>query len=253
MSEEVLETYEIFEALNGRKFRYVKMYSPSIVMAWEIFKKDHSGWNKEKLVGIDVHKINIDILKSLKIWDDLSEEVKNEVVNGISLENAVNNGSNVSDSSNNVTKVEQIKEDSIMGRTSKHVGIPNELTCSKCGIKMLIAPSILVVRIEKSGKSVEDFTKDWSCSKCVPPVRGRKPNPELDNYPKQMTCSCGNKVNTNVTYLKAKAEKAGTTIQALIDGFKCQTCAPTKGRHKSVKQEIEPAVDNSAPIVQAEA
>lgn len=140
-----------------------------------------------------------------------------------------------------------------MGRTSKHVGIPNELTCSKCGIKKSIAPSILAVRIEKSGKSVEDFSKDWACSSCVPPVRGRKPNPELANYPKQMTCSCGNKVNTNVTYLKAKAEKAGTTIQALIDGFKCQTCAPTKGRHKSVKQEIEPAVDNSAPVVQAEA
>ena len=91
MSELELKTEEVFEALNGRKFRFIKMYSPNIVMAWEIFKKDPAGWNREKLVGIDVHKININVLKSLKIWDDLSEEVKNRVVNGVNSVDSVNN------------------------------------------------------------------------------------------------------------------------------------------------------------------
>jgi hypothetical protein len=236
MSELESETERVFEALNGRKFRFIKMYSPNIVMVWEILKKDHDGWNREKLVGIDVHKINIDVLKSLKIWDDLSEEVKNRVVNGVNSVDSVNNV--IVNKESNVIN----KEDSIMARTSKHVGVPNQVTCIKCGGKTAIAPSILAVRIEKSGKSIEDFVSNWACAKCVPPVRGRKPNPELANYPKQMTCSCGNKVNTNISYLKIKADKKGVTVKSLIDSFKCQTCEPTKGRHKFEKHLEAPEV-----------
>jgi len=227
VEESTIDEVESFSAL-GRKFKFVKMYSPTIMMVWEVLAKEY-GWNRENLVGIDVHKVDISILKHLGVWEGLSDEVKKEI------ENPVSSASSVSNSVSSVNVNNKKKEEDKMGRKSKHIGIPNELTCGKCGNKTAIAPSILVVRIEKSGKNVEDFISGWACSKCVPAARGRKPNLEFANYPKELTCACGYKIASNISYLKAKAEKTGTTIQALIDGFKCQKCVPTKGRHKSIK------------------
>jgi hypothetical protein len=246
VEESTIDEVESFSAL-GRKFKFVKMYSPTIMMVWEVLAKEY-GWNRENLVGIDVHKVDISILKHLGVWEGLSDEVKKEIENPVSVSSvsSVSSASSVSNSVSSVNVNNKKKEEDKMGRKSKHIGIPNELTCGKCGNKTAIAPSILVVRIEKSGKSVEDFISGWACSKCVPAARGRKPNLEFANYPKELTCACGYKINSNISYLKAKAEKTGTTIQALIDGFKCQKCVPTKGRHKSVK--VTESID-SAPSV----
>ena len=57
----------------------------------------------------------------------------------------------------------------------------------------------------------------------------RTRNPDL---PKTLTCSCGREVNANWTVLNKKADKLGIPAIDLANNYRCQTCAPTKGRKK---------------------
>ena len=135
--------------------------------------------------------------------------------------------------------------------SAKWAKFPRELICQKCSHIQKQHPSMTEKQIVASGKKFQDFIENWLCMKCRPegdkrrgkrkvdPIsgvighRGRVANPEFVGLPKFMTCSCGNKVNTNAHQLKIKALAQGTTILELIKNYKCQVCSPSKkGRHK---------------------
>ena len=217
---------DYFEALNGRKFEYRGMESPTIMKVWEYLRGD-PGAHQGRFGGIDVHDLDIDTLKLLKVWDNLTEDVQKDITGGLSQKTQA---------------VQDHMESMRSGRRKKYVGVPKEIECITCHSKVVVVPSVLVHKVEKireekglSTYSVEDYIGSFVCNKCVPVKRGKKPNPEFANIPKKMKCKCGKEVVVNIYQLKAKAEKMGTTIQKLIEGFVCQSCAPTKHRGRQKK------------------
>jgi len=210
-----------FTAFKGQKFRFVSMASPTLMKAWKL---DYvNGWHEERLGGLDVRQVGVDILKAIKVWDLLSPEVKDEINNGL------------------IQKIEatnNLMEKARLSRKQKYANVPRELTCTKCGKTQAVAPGMLVKKVEKIAAekkaifTVEDYVKIFVCQRCHS-TKGRKANPELANLPKEVVCKCGAKVMVNIYQLNAKAKKKGTTVAELIKGYKCQKCQPARrGRPK---------------------
>lgn len=205
----------------GDKFEFIAMEKPSLMKARKHWSNNGECYSQLGL--LDVHRIDIDILKRHNIWDKIDPKIQKEIENLTVEEQA---------------EVHDHMENMRAKRKSRFANVPKELVCS-CGKKMAIQPSVLVAKVEKMKESkgitytVEEFVKAWACQTCKPVKRGRKASLEFVGLPKKMKCSCGRTVATNPYQLKTKAAKLGTTILELIKGFKCQTCSPSpRGRPK---------------------
>lgn len=221
---------DYFEALD-RKFRFIKMSSPTIMFVAEYVKDNKGwsndvGWHKEVFGGLDVRDVGAEVLKTIKVWPELADEVKKEINDGITKKTQA---------------VHELMAVARKGRKTKYIGVPKDVECIKCHSKVVVVPRLVMAKIDKVCKdekrlyTLTDYIAGFVCRVCAPVKRGKKANPEMANFPKTMKCKCGKEVITNVYYLKAKANKLGTTIQKLIDGFKCQNCEKTKGRPKKKK------------------
>jgi hypothetical protein len=62
-------------------------------------------------------------------------------------------------------------------------------------------------------------------------ARSKKRN-KFKDLPEFLKCKCGRETKANYSYLQKKADKMVVPLQTLIDGYQCQKCNPTKGRHK---------------------
>lgn len=220
----------LFEAKDGRRFRFVRYISPNFLFAWEIMpiSKDWTNQNTAICRKIKVNEVDVDILKALGVWDGLGEDVKAGVVSNVVL-NTVKKGLEEKAINKENRESRRAKYDEIIAN------IPSEVKCSVCNNVVETAPSIIAHKIEKSGESVEDYLKGFKCKRCGPVIRrGRAANPDNALIPKEMVCKCGKIVKVNIYALKAKAEKLGTSVDELIKGFVCQVCVPTKGKPKKV-------------------
>lgn len=229
---------EFFEALGGRKFRFVCMETPTLMKVWERpVKRDR--WNdaiEEYLGGLDVRSVDMETLKKIKVWEELSPDVQKEIIEGLTQKTQA---------------VHSLMEKARAGRRRKYLNVPKEIVCTKCNAKVEVVPSVLVKKVEKLAEqkkpmlfTMDDYIKTYECTKCCPPVRGKKANPMFANLPKELVCKCGNKVALNPYVLKKKADKEGTTMEKLIEGYRCQICNPTIGRRK--KTDEEKAVEKKA-------
>lgn len=215
-------TDQCFNVFGNKKFEFIRMSTPTLMVARKHWSED--GMNCSKLGLLDVHDVDVDILKRHNIWDNLSKEVQNEIMTGVRCNN-------------------ESTEQKTKGRKSKYPNIPRELVCSKCQAKVKIVPSILIQQVENMSKNrggiltIDEYIKEFQCKICSPRKRGKKKNPEFANIPKTMKCKCGKEVIVNAYQLKVKAKKHNTTIQSLIDGFICQDCSPCKrGRPRKIKE-----------------
>jgi len=118
-------------------------------------------------------------------------------------------------------------------RGSGVVQAPTELVC-KCGAKISVSPSILNKRIEKLGITLEKYVKGYQCQKCHP-TKGRKSNPDNAHLPKELVCKCGKQVKSSPSAIIAAAGRKKITPEEYVKKYRCQTCCPTKGRHKKGK------------------
>lgn len=213
---------DYFTALKGRQFRFVKLHSDGVLLVWEKIK-DNTGWDTERLGGLNIRQVGVDTLKSLGVWDKLSPDIQKQIIDQGVLRQVA---------------IDEKMANARAGRRKKYVGIPKEIECTRCHKKITISPSIIMGRVEKIAKAksiiftAEDYIRDFNCQSCRPSRRGKQVNPEFASLPKVMICGCGKKVNVNPYQLKKKAEKNKTTMQELIKKFKCQGCEKTKGRHK---------------------
>jgi rubredoxin len=213
----VFNIADYFDALNGRKFRFVRMVGKNQLLVWE-FNKNEYGMLMETCTGLDCIDVAEDTLKSIGVWDQLEEKVKQEISAGITTQTKA---------------VHERMADARSGKRKKYIDVPKELVCIKCGKKQNIQPSVTAKVIEKMVASgvvitASEYVKNWQCPVCNPKRRGKKANPEFAGLPKKMTCKCGKSVPANFAQLKKKAELMGTTLQKLMEGFKCQVCEPTK-------------------------
>lgn len=215
----MMEDLEEFKALDGRKFCFVNMDSDTMMKVWELGSKE--GCKTGVLGGLDVRDVDIDTLEKLKVWEQLSDVVKSDIVNG---------------TTSKTQKVREIMDKVRCGRKRKYPNLPTELTCISCGAVTKVVPSILAGRIESMKHknalyTASDYIKTYTCKKC----KGINSKSTAKEYPAELVCKCGNKVALNIPQLKKKAEKLNISMQEAIDTYKCQTCCPTKGRKKRTR------------------
>lgn len=209
---------DYFNAI-GRQFRFVKIHSPSVLMCWERMRSEN-GMEAERLGGLEVRSVDIDTLKFLKVWDELTEEMKKEVTEELTKETQA---------------VHERMEKK--GCRQKYSNVPRELTCTKCSSKVVIQPGLLVKRVEKVAAdkgiifTVEDYLKQYICKKCGKGDR-------VANIPQKLTCSCGKEISVVPSILIKRVGKLGVTLENYIKNFKCQVCMPTKGKKSTGKKII---------------
>jgi len=216
----------------GQEYEFVDFWEKqNIIRAWH--KKYDVGMNTWTMQHLPLTEIAVSTLKELPVWGILSNEAQEKLINGTAAMEQVEQ-----DVVNKLNKVANKGK-----RKLKYVGIPRELVCSKClsnATRIKIQPALVIKNAAKKGLSVEEYVSTWVCQVCVPTKgrgRGKSVNPLFANFPKELVCKCGNKVPLNPYNLKAKAIKLGTTIEALIKDFQCQTCHPTKGRQRKTGSE----------------
>jgi len=215
----------LFE-IDGKQHSFVRFIKPDKLMVWKNFDRQN-GENIANCGGMDVRDIPIDTLKFLKVWGELSPELKKELESIIHQEKAA---------------TKELMQKARSARKKRYANVPREIVCIKCGAKQAVVPSVLVKKVEKIAQdrkilfNIDDYIKSYQCQKCKPVKRGRQPNPEFKNLPTELVCACGFKTTLNPYQLKAKAEKMGITIGEAIKNYKCQKCRPSrKGRKKVIK------------------
>ena len=218
---------ELFES-DGNSYEAIRLIKPSTLLVWDKSGKVKSGawtgmtgWNEEVCREMSIEEIELDVLKSMKLYNSglLSIEIKDR------MEHLVRNKDG---------QVKELMAKARAGRKAKYTNIPKELTCSICKGTVEAIPSKIAKIVEKKGILLVDYLAGFKCKKCADPVRrGRAVNPLYANLPKIMKCACGNEVTANFVQLSAKAERLGTTIEELIKNYKCQTCEKTpRGKRK---------------------
>lgn len=224
----------------GQDYEFVDFWPKNkSIRAWH--KKYESGTHTDRLQFLSLSEIAVSTLKELPVWEALTKEEQDKLINGTAAMEQIEQ-----DIINKLNKVSNKGK-----RKLKYVGIPRELVCSKCSIpetatRMKIQPALVLKYAEKKGLSVEEFCKTWVCQSCNPTKgrgRSKSVNSEFANLPTELVCKCGNTTPLNPYNLKAKAIKLGTTIEALIKSYVCQTCHPTKGRKRKEGSEKAIPID----------
>ena len=217
---------EIFES-EGRAMEAIKLVSPDRLLVWDKSGKAKgdtwtgmTGWNEEKCKAISLEEIDLDILQSMKVWNSLSNEVKDKMLHLVRLEKQ---------------ETHELMAKARASRKKKYENIPEELTCSICKTMVEAVPSKIAGICNRKNILLDDYLKGFKCKKCNPIKRGKQANPEFAKLPKTIKCGCGYETNVNPYQLKIKAEKVGVSIEELIKSYKCQKCNPTKGRKKGSK------------------
>ena len=192
------------------------------ILCWE--GGELFGNHEEHCRVIPANSVPIDQLKALEIWDSFSPKMQKELVNSESVERE---------------KVHEKMANARRGRRNKYPDIPRELTCTTCSVVIVTPPSVLAKRIEKSGKTIEEFVKAFQCQQCNP-TKGRKADPKYAHLPKEMelTCkSCSFKKMIPRSQAITRAKSKGMEVDKWLKSYQCQTCNPTKGRKKGSKNK----------------
>ena len=213
----VKDELDCFHTTNGVPCYFIAFKGRTIACWTETEKASHGSYDYVNNF-LDITMVDEENLKRLNIWDNLTEQVQKEI--------------------NNQKEVEKNKVIEKMAHARQHckrkynfAGLPDILTCS-CGKTSKPNYYALQKLADERKISLADLIKEYKCRKCK-----NKDNKHV-NLPEFMECKCGNKVKANYYYLKSKADKLGVTIEKLIEDFRCQTCAPTKGRKKKNKTEV---------------
>lgn len=215
MSKDIIvEDYVNFKTTDGIEHYFVKYINPTFLLCWT--KTNYEDYNCN---GINVRDIDVDTLKTLRVWDNLPETMQEEIKVG---EASKKNGAQ--------EKMAHARS----GRRQKYPNIPKEITCISCKNVIQIPPSITAKKLEKMDSTIEKYVEVYECTKCCPPKRGRQKNPA--NIPTEMVCSCGKKVTYPLSHIKRVAETKGKSVEEFIKEYECKSCnPPLKGRKKDPK------------------
>ena len=222
-----------FELINGENVLFItkkntecaliKFVKPDKIYCWGKLNSD----SMYPLV-ITPFQVPINDLKSMHIWDQLSDSLQKDLHKQMEEDKTENN-----------LKMAKARQN----RRKKYPDMPREYECINCHIKQAIHPAVVSKRLEKNGILLDDFIKDFHCQKCRPSKRGRQASMSkqaiyFKTLPAMLVCKCGRKIKANYSYLTKKAEKLGVTMDSLVKGYICQRCNPTKGRKKKVRDVV---------------
>lgn len=203
------------EDRHGEILAFVKFQDPNRVLCWAATS---SGADRGAVLRVyDIIRFEQPVLEGMKIWDKLSPEIQEEVINW---------------NSDHQEEIRQRqKRDQYLGQNKPRVGrkqkypdLPDELVCTKCQKPTKVQKSVLAARIEKKGILADDYVKSYVCRGC-----NKK---SYEGMLDKLSCTCGFEVKYHPSMIVKMAEKKGMTVEDFAAGYKCQKCNPTKGRKK---------------------
>lgn len=216
-------SWPTFFSRSRKEFKFIRFEAPDILRVNRDSVK--AGEHHESFYNLKVHDVDIDNLKFLDVWDQLSKDLQEKLIKG---------------DEEVVVEAQERMEHARKHRRNKYPNVPHEVTCKNCGVVQKMSPGMIVARAEKIAKeksnnlyTAEDYIKAFICQKCNP-TKGRKPSHNLP--PKiELKCKCGKTVLYPAAVALKFATKKGLTIEKYISTYQCQTCNPTKGRKKGKK------------------
>ena len=152
-----LESHDQFE-INKTRYYFVKKLPNDRLFCWRVgAETTQSG--ELYAARLNARELDIETLKSLKLWDNLPTEIKYDIENGIN---------------DSIAQVNEKMEKARKARKKKYVGWPEVIACIKCGAELKINKTQVAKKIEKEDLTIEQYIKDFHCQKCRPSCRGRK-------------------------------------------------------------------------------
>ncbi len=203
---------------NGEGYRYVKNAGDKVMVWRDMGKKE--GDETALATWMNADNFNQKSLQDIGLWDKLGNDVHERVTILADIESGL------------IKERLELERESNKGRRAKHVGYPDKLKCSTCGQYTHVQASVLAGRIEKLGIDLDTYIVGYRCQKCNP-TKGRKKK-DWGNVPEQLVCACGHVQKYPQAVMVKMAEKKGVSMEEFCNGYRCQKCNPTKGRHKRV-------------------
>jgi len=216
-----IEHLDQFTDRLGRKLHYSSLHLPCHLICWEV-TQDNGTSGKAFCRGVHVKLVDEETLKIFKVWNRLSSEYQAKVTNfGQSVEQVGREERRAV-----IEKLDKARS----ARKQKYPNVPKEITCIGCGEVIQQAPSKTAATCRNKDILLVDYVKGFKCSKCNPPVRGRKAKQSYEGIPDQLVCKCGKVQKYHPSSVIATAKRKGITVEKLVKSYQCQACNPTKGR-----------------------
>lgn len=174
-----------------------------------------------------VEDFSVEELKSVEVWDLLTDEQKKVIENGY-----------IQAKAQEVINTEERR----LGRQPKaeYEGIPREIKCIRCGEMQVIAPANVLKYVEKAGQTIGEWVEQFKCSDCEPRRRGKQPSEKWLNLPREIHC-CENgcefvlKQHPSMTDKLAKVK--GISFEEYVAIWKCKEHREKKPHHFTVMKE----------------
>ena len=149
----LLEEFEELETRAGETVYFVKLYQPNKIQCWKQTREQ----NEILMSVLQVRDVSIEELKRMKLWDQLTAAIQKEVEqHEATYRNAV----------------QERMDHARSKRQKKYPNIPRELECTQCHERQMVSPGVTSQRVEKSGKTLDDWLGEYKCQKCNP-TRGK--------------------------------------------------------------------------------
>lgn len=210
-----------FRDKDGKNYRFIRyIEKPNVLFCWHIESE-----SSQTGLGIRPIKVDIDVLKSLGVWDLLSAD-RRQVVETCEFQVK----SLISGRMENARNARKPK--------SEYAHIPREIRCFECDEPSSIAPGVFV---KKAGLYCEDtdeerakiskFELSFRCASCAPRRRGRQRNPLYASIPRTIKCSgaCGKECALNAKSVYELTGGKKDAIETYVKEYKCRSCNPEWG------------------------
>lgn len=204
----------IGQTADGRVFEVVRQAKNNgMLIVWEKLKDNH-GEHHEELKGMRITDLDAEFLKSVNLWDSLSEEVRQSI-----------------ESPRRKVKEETIYAE-IKPEKKKRIkrDLPKEYTCTECHKVQIIQAGAIEKRLKTLGVTLEEYTANFKCQDCFS-TKGRRRNPEKP--PTECVCTRCKAVNViGFSVLEKRVNRLNIKLEDYLAKYTCQKCVCTRGRQK---------------------
>jgi hypothetical protein len=162
----LLEDYDQFQTIKEETYSFVDFIAPDYLLVWEEGKMEAGGIHHEVCKGIKVYEVAPDVLKEIKVWGKLSQEVKSKF--------------NVEEAPKEEIKPNRSKVSKRRGRKpgipkeQRYPGFPDYVNCNDCGKEQVVYHAAVAKKLKKDGITIEQYVKTYKCQKCNPTVGRRR-------------------------------------------------------------------------------
>ncbi len=224
------EIRELFET-RGESFEIFKFLPPDRIQVWDkSIKSKGDSWTGmgggcfELIRILKLQDVELEVLKNMKVYSLLSDEVKKELEGHVYIENG--------------DKIELMKK-ARAARKSKYENMPSELICSVCKVSVEAIPSKIAAECNRKEIMLVDYLSSFKCKKCKnldKPAKSQKV---------KLVCKCGKEIIYPISSLDKVLERKGLTLEAYVSSYQCRKCGPPSnfGRDKAEKVDKDNATN----------